>query len=127
MVKEDILGGIKNAIARGSSLKDAMQSYYNAGYSKEEIEQAAREYQMQYSSQSQQSQKIIQPAPTSPKSLIQNTKPNPQANFKKYEQKSNNKLGWIIFFIVLLIIVISAAVLLFVFKDKIINLINNSA
>ncbi len=52
MVKEDeylltnqeILGGLKAALARGQTLKKAMMSFYQAGYKKEEIEDAARAY-----------------------------------------------------------------------------------
>jgi cobalamin biosynthesis Mg chelatase CobN len=47
MANEDILGGLKTAILRGFSLKDAMISFYNAGYKKEEIEEAARNLQYQ--------------------------------------------------------------------------------
>jgi len=42
MVNEEILGGLKSAINRGESLKRAMMTFYNAGYKKEEIEEAAR-------------------------------------------------------------------------------------
>ena len=45
MVNDDILGGLKSALSRGYSLKDAMFSFYNAGYKKEEIEDAARAVQ----------------------------------------------------------------------------------
>jgi archaellum component FlaD/FlaE len=41
---QEILGGIRAAIARGSNLKDAMMSFYQAGYDKTEIEQAAKVY-----------------------------------------------------------------------------------
>jgi len=41
MVNEEIVGGIKNALEHGDSLKDAMMSFFNAGYDKKEIEQAA--------------------------------------------------------------------------------------
>jgi len=52
MVKEDdylltnqeILGGLKAAIERGQNLKEAMMTFYQAGYKKEEIEDAARAY-----------------------------------------------------------------------------------
>jgi len=46
-IKEDILGGLKLAISKGDSLKQAMQSFYNAGYKKEDIENAARTMQME--------------------------------------------------------------------------------
>jgi len=42
MVREDILGGLSSALARGQSLKQAMMSFYNAGYVKGEIEEAAK-------------------------------------------------------------------------------------
>ena len=45
MVREDIFGGLKSALTRGYTLKEAMISFYNAGYSKEEIEDAARQLQ----------------------------------------------------------------------------------
>jgi len=42
MVNQDILEGLRNALSRGYSLKIAMTSFYNAGYKKQEIEEAAR-------------------------------------------------------------------------------------
>lgn len=42
MVNEGILGGLKHAVAKGESLKQAMMTFYNAGYKKEEIEEATR-------------------------------------------------------------------------------------
>ncbi|MCA9487549.1 MAG: hypothetical protein KC516_01155 [Nanoarchaeota archaeon] len=41
---DDILGGLKAAVERGETLKDAMMSFYNSGYAKQEIEEAARNY-----------------------------------------------------------------------------------
>lgn len=58
MVREDILGGLKIALSKGQSLESAMQSFYNAGYKKEEIEEAARAL---YSSMSQQPYQPVQP------------------------------------------------------------------
>jgi len=46
MSNEFILEGLKNALNKGQSLKDAMMSFYNAGYKKEEIEKAARQLHM---------------------------------------------------------------------------------
>jgi hypothetical protein len=43
MTKEDIIGGIRIALSKGQKLEDAMQSFYNAGYKKEDIEQAVSE------------------------------------------------------------------------------------
>ena len=41
MVKEEIVEGLKEAIARGESLNKAMMSFYNAGYPAQDIEEAA--------------------------------------------------------------------------------------
>jgi len=52
MVNEDILGGIEEAVENGSTLESAMMSFYNAGYLKEDIEWAAKSYQIQESARS---------------------------------------------------------------------------
>ncbi|PJE81827.1 hypothetical protein COU58_00680 [Candidatus Pacearchaeota archaeon CG10_big_fil_rev_8_21_14_0_10_32_42] len=44
LTNQEILGGIKSALGRGENLKQAMMSFYQAGYKKEEIEDAARAY-----------------------------------------------------------------------------------
>ena len=40
MVREDILGGLKNALERGESMQDAKASLISAGYSQAEVEEA---------------------------------------------------------------------------------------
>ncbi len=42
MVKEEILEGLRAAVAKGEPLRKAMMSFFNAGYAKKEIEEAAR-------------------------------------------------------------------------------------
>lgn len=42
MINEEILGGLRAALEKGQTLRAAMMSFYNAGYKKEEIEEAAR-------------------------------------------------------------------------------------
>lgn len=42
MVDHEILGGLMSALERGESLKRAMTTLFNAGYKREEIEEAAR-------------------------------------------------------------------------------------
>ncbi len=69
MVKEEILTGIKQAMSQGESLQEAMQSFYNAGYEKRDIMEAARGYQLrefekktqsEYNSQLQSKKNITQ-------------------------------------------------------------------
>jgi len=40
-MREDILGGLRLALIRGETLKKAMMTFYNAGYKKNDIEEAA--------------------------------------------------------------------------------------
>jgi hypothetical protein len=42
MVNHEIVEGLRLALSRGYTLERAMMSFYNAGYKKEEIEEAAR-------------------------------------------------------------------------------------
>lgn len=58
MVKEEILEGLKYAVAKGEPLAEAMMSFYNAGYLKEDVEEAARALQ---APQLPQTQQFIQP------------------------------------------------------------------
>ena len=41
MVYQGILGGLRSALNKGETLHDAMITFYNAGYKKDEIEAAA--------------------------------------------------------------------------------------
>jgi len=59
MVNKNILGGLKIALSKGYSLQSAMQSFYNAGYKKEEIYGAARALQKVMYTQEQQQQQNI--------------------------------------------------------------------
>jgi uncharacterized membrane protein len=79
---QEILGGIRSAIARGSNLRDAMMSFYQAGYDKTEIEEAAKVYvELQ----------------KSPEEIVKKdeNKENKKQSIKKIiskEEKTNNKL-----------------------------------
>lgn len=42
MVNQEIVEGLRTALGRGYSLEQAMMSFFNAGYKKEDIEEAAR-------------------------------------------------------------------------------------
>ena len=41
MAKEEIIGGLKNAVERGESIDKAVQSFINAGYNANEVREAA--------------------------------------------------------------------------------------
>lgn len=42
MADKELVEGLRTALARGESLEEAMYTFYNAGYKKEKIEEAAR-------------------------------------------------------------------------------------
>jgi len=42
MANEEMVGGLMSALSRGDSLENAMMTFYNAGYKKEDIEESAK-------------------------------------------------------------------------------------
>lgn len=91
MVNEDILWGLKSALERGQSLKSAMLSFYNAGYKREEIEEAARSLVEPVSMSSQpEPVSSAPPVPPTTYSEPQTEKPAPRV-FKKLipDEKQN--------------------------------------
>ena len=196
MVNMEIVEGLKEAMARGESLKQAMFSFYNAGYGKQEIEDSARyllqilqaerqrilaQRQIQAEQQKplnqakqplqQQIQKPIttQPVPQPPQQQIQKpqhqlqplqqpiqkpitTQPVPQPpqqqfsqqptktiqpqiqqqipqkqiqKVSNYNQQAKSNKITIILLIFILVILFGALVVMFLFKDKVIELFNN--
>ena len=143
MVREDILAGLKQAVSRGESLRQAMMSFYKAGYRKEEIEEAARflqnekiqeETEITYSGV-QESKKPIQDNPQynsqyltaqiqqKPVQNITPAKPKSQISNYSYEQKKS-WLGWIILISGTLVI-IALVILAIIFKEQVTNFISN--
>ncbi|MEK6945794.1 MAG: hypothetical protein AABW63_03300 [Nanoarchaeota archaeon] len=89
MAKEDIIGGIRIALSKGQKLEDVMQSFYNASYKKEDIEQAVSELFSETSQSQQQTQLPLplqkinfppsQPTiPPTPQKIISQTLPQQQ-------------------------------------------------
>jgi hypothetical protein len=127
MAKDELVEGIKRATQKGESLKDAMMSFLNAGYKKEDIEDAARIVQSgDYSNDS--NVEIIKES-VSKVTSTENV-PSAPATVQKISDYSGKdaslmnpkkKLFLIILFSFLLLVGISIASLL-IFKDKFISL-----
>lgn len=83
MVREDILGGLKSALLRGYTLKDAMISFYNAGYTKEDIEDAARKLQYQLV-ENKELREMVNPSAQEAAPNTPNLPKPPQANKLQY-------------------------------------------
>jgi len=77
MVREDILEGLKLAALKGEPLRKAMMSFYNAGYTKKDIEEAARALQALPVQQRTPQQSTSQPVTTPVQ--IQQPQDQPQA------------------------------------------------
>jgi hypothetical protein len=128
MVKEEILEGLKYALAKGEPLPQAMMSFYNAGYLKKDIEEAARVLQAPQLLQTQQPTQPVQQPPQ------QQAQPGqlPQAPVKVVQRVSEYREGpktagkavilMLVFFLVLLLGVLVAV---FLFKDELSELLGN--
>ena len=86
MSKEDIIGGLTLALEKGENLEQAMLSFFNAGYKREDVEGAARALQALFDPQSsnqtpEQSsdQTPEQTRPSFPLTIIQKPKRLPQS------------------------------------------------
>ena len=151
MVREDIIRGLENAMSRGESLEHAMYSFYNAGYSKEVVEEAARALSIHLSQQESlipqevKAPKLVEKVQEKPKvsliSAIKKTalqsmakpevrieqpKPRVVQEVSKYEvQRKNPRKTLIIILSALLVILLFVLISIFAFREPLLNLFNN--
>jgi len=110
MVRNDILSGIKSSVLKGETLQQAMMSFYNAGYQKQDIEDAARALQ-------QENQKILEP-PAEKKQIIQKV-----SDYAGNTKKKDGKI--ITFLLILLVFILITLLLAFLFREKVIEFLNS--
>jgi uncharacterized membrane protein len=91
-MNQGILGGLKLALSKGESLKQAMMSFYNAGYKREEIEEAARELQREIMEQKEIPQKIKEPLKQKPIQKISKPK-KPVQKVSAYGEPTQIKIN----------------------------------
>lgn len=143
-MREEIVAGLKNAIARGSSIEQATQSFINAGYNPSEVSEAANflsNSAMSVSNPAIKSPALpllpkissitpppqsaigspIQPSPSSPDMH------NPYAIMHTVQDKNNQeahnkKKGLIVALSVALLIILIGIVVVIMMKDKIGNI-----
>lgn len=147
MTNNEILEGLKTAIERNYTLEQAMISFFNAGYKKEDIEEAARTLYTNYPQvaakaklkkqnpkpENNPSPNISHQKTTQYPSQVQGqsqitqkpaqtplTQQMPQKqNISKYESKTKPKSKLItILIIIILLIIIASAIGFFLFKDE---------
>jgi len=112
--KDDIFGGLQLAISKGESLQQAMQSMYNSGYTKEDIEKSARELQMQQSRYPTINQ--FQPK----KHPVQKV-----SEYVKSEPKPKVDKIIIVILIILLVLLLGFLTSFFLFKDEVVGFFSN--
>jgi len=124
MVKEELVEGLKYAISKGESLPKAMMSFYNAGYLKKDIEEAARFLQTPQLAQTPVAQplkkKSFRPFPKPAQKPISQSQLSPVVQrVSAYEKKSRKRGGmviWILLFFLFLLLGVLIAV--FLFRDE---------
>lgn len=129
MPNYDLIEGIRLALSKGYTLEQAMMSFYNAGYPKEEIEEAARILLYHPSQILSHPEKPIpgefkQPIKALPPSrhLEESFAEFEKQKISKYEEgKTTNNIA-IISLIFILFLVFAALAGIIIFKDELINL-----
>ena len=140
MAKREIVEGLRAAVGKGEPLRRAMMSFFNAGYGKKDVEEAAREMQkpqpiFQPIVQPGMPDQPIQPKPSQVRQPVplQPTQFRPLPQFQvqtvqtvsDYGQKpkpASLVITIILVFLLLLLIGILAAV--FFFKEEIIRFLS---
>jgi hypothetical protein len=133
MAREDLIGLLQSAMARGYPLRSAMQSLYNAGYSKFEVEEAARSLEGGYKSAPTLANPPAATIPRSDKNPVIPVTPitnTPEtkniqkiSSYGKPAQKSSNFL--IYFLVSTLVILILGLVAILVFRDQFVQLVKS--
>ncbi|PIN89609.1 hypothetical protein COU60_03290 [Candidatus Pacearchaeota archaeon CG10_big_fil_rev_8_21_14_0_10_34_76] len=132
-MKEDIMGGIRNALERGIPLDIAIQSFINAGYSEKEVRDAAREVNVGIITKTPEMQVNPQTDPAK-NAKLNNTQIKQDAFVKPLDSKSppaqpniilkkpkKKGLGLAAFLSILLFLLIGVFVFSLIFQDKVVS------
>ncbi len=133
MVKQEIVEGLRLATSKGESLQEAMMSFFNAGYSKEDIENAAKVLYSSRTKETQNSSDKQSPqnaqgdkSSLKPKPLNQRQEPSKKPKViqrvSNYDEppKQPRKILTIIL-IIILIILFGALIGIFLFRESLMN------
>ncbi len=131
-MQDEIVAGLKNAIERGDTMENAIQSFINAGYNPATVREAAQllstgasaivlSSEAQQYPQSKSENKLEAP---STESQFPAQK-QPQQYFYQKQKRSTGKLILIIILIILLILMMGAIVSTLLFGDKILDFLKS--
>ncbi len=123
MVNTDLLEGLKVAISNGDNLQQAMQSFYNAGYDKRDIEESAKALQYQISQEQIQKPRLLKSENNVKKptelSKLQLSKTTQKVS--SYEQEKNPRKKMIIIVTLLLIVLAIILAGIFFFRQNLLD------
>lgn len=135
-MENELVEGIRQAMKKGETLQQAMMSFFNAGYNREEIQNAARQIQMEMNSQNFSQTQNISSQQNSQKSVQQLSKSSTKENqsqvkqsvssYEEPKKKSKfmefltNKITIIILSIILLIL-IGGLISMLIFREPILD------
>ncbi|MEX0920235.1 MAG: hypothetical protein WDZ69_01490 [Candidatus Pacearchaeota archaeon] len=133
----EIVDGLKYALARGETLEKAMMSFFNAGYTKEEIEQAAASlntpqmpqgYPAGTNLQQPSAQGTAQQSPsqTQPSQQLQQSSPQVVQRVSDYGSKPSSSGKAITFVLItILIFLLGILVSVFLFREELAEFLNS--
>ena len=127
MSSQDLIEGLKYAITKGATLDQAMMSFYNAGYAKEEIEEAARMMQAPATVFSGYQNTGISTSPQNSSMQVKTISSQPQViqNVSNYGHKPNSSHKTVTIVLVsLLALLLGTLIMIFIFKDQLSNFLN---
>lgn len=129
MASDFLIEGLKEALARGETLKQAMMTFFNAGYLTHEIEEAARALQQEQVQNVQQAAAPTRQQTFQPPIPQKNNAPvpmvnSPPQNVSAYVQPPRKSKAAIILIIILLIISLGALAFILIFKEDVLNFLN---
>jgi len=106
-----------------------MESFYNAGYGKEEIEEAAKALQYQIHNEQIQKPKLVKPLDKNTNPVTNSREPlQPPKTMQKisnYEQEKNPRKKMIMLVVLLLIVVLIILAGIFFFREGLLEFFKN--
>ncbi|MFW6233250.1 MAG: hypothetical protein ACOC3Z_01155 [Nanoarchaeota archaeon] len=128
MVKRELVEGLKIAIERGESTEKAMMSFYNSGYSKENIEEAARLLMSEKFGEKQEKiESNYNEKDIKRKVIKKNKKTKKKVSDYNDDSDKKNKISSILIIIISIIIfiILTSIVFIIFFRKSIIDFFNN--
>ena len=131
-MNEEIAEGIKFAMSKGETLQQAMQSFYNAGYSRQEVEEAARSLQNQLHIESERGIHAVHPnfgpMQQNQKNGNENSEASSAQKVSSYEsatQEENPRKKMIVLVSILLVVLLLVFAGIFFFRGYLLQLFGN--